>query len=256
MDTNLILANAKYLIAFAVLVSIIETFFNNHPDKKKNIRYFVSDYILFGIEYFFLNLITIGSILNFANFKNLQFVNWTDSLGTFVIALLAYDAFFYLEHYLMHRTRFLWAFHYVHHSSEYFGMSLGFRLSWFRHLRRIFFAFPLFLLGFSEGILLSAMMFLNLYALFVHSNLKFKFPRLLSWLMSPYLHSIHHEKQNIKGYNLGGMTTIWDRVFKTYKDSTTANAEYGVHGYQFTMNPILNQTKTVFEYFAKKLKIT
>lgn len=256
MDTNLILSSGKYFLILAFLISIAETFFNNHADKKRNIRYFISDYFLFGVEHLLLNLITIGSLLNFAHFKNWQLFQWPDSITSFIIALFLYDAFFYLEHYLMHRTRFLWSFHYVHHSSEYFGMSLGFRLSWFRHLRRIFFAFPMFLIGFSENILLGAMMFLNLYALFVHSKLKFKMPIFLNWLMSPYLHSIHHEKQNIKGYNLGGMTTIWDRAFKTYKDTTTDRAEYGIHGYQFTLNPISNQIKTIYEYLYKLLKIS
>lgn len=243
---------SKYLFIFAVAMSLVECWLSRKEKRKINFRFLQSDYIIFLSEKILFGLVVFKGFDQFALFENFRFFQFEDGGATVVILLIAYDAFFYFEHFLMHRFRFFWAIHYVHHSGEFFGISLGFRLSWFRHLRRLFFAIPMYILGFPTMSIFLSMLILNYYALFVHSATKIKFPRFVGFLMSPYLHSIHHEKQNTEGFNLGGMTTVWDFIFGTYKDSTTLNPEYGIEGYRFTFNPMANQFKSIISYLFNK----
>ena len=100
--------------------------------------------IFFSNEYFSVRLFEIPS-------------NWL----TFMCAIILYDFYFYIEHFLMHRIPLLWAIHHVHHSSERYGLSVGFRISWFRSLRRLFFFYPLLLVGFEWKLIWAAMLIIN-----------------------------------------------------------------------------------------------
>ena len=47
------------------------------------------------------------------------------------IAFISIDFIFYFFHRLSHRTRFLWAIHMSHHSSEEMNFAVSFRQAWF-----------------------------------------------------------------------------------------------------------------------------
>lgn len=229
--------------------SIVE-FWLLEQHTKKNIQLLLSDLILIFLE-FFVKIYFGIYIFNQDFSTNYSLFQFNISFLSFFFAFALYDLFFYAEHYLMHRSPFFWTIHYVHHSSERFGLSIGFRLSWFRPIRRFIFFMPLVLFGFHPAVVILAMSIINLWAFLVHTGIKFQFPRYLWFLMSPHLHSIHHEKKTVS-VNLGGLSTVWDYAFKTIQTTAAAHPEYGVENYKVTMNPFKNQFLYFYTQYIKK----
>lgn len=108
------------------------------------------------------------------------------------IALLA-DIVQYWVHRLFHEIPWLWRFHAVHHSAEVMDWMAGNRI----HLvdlaiTRSLIYVPSFILGFSEAPMVAYIVFVSLHAVFIHSNLRFKFGR-WRWVFStPQFHHWHH----------------------------------------------------------------
>ena len=203
------------LYSLGLAVAATELFFAE-GNSKSNFAHFISDILNILTEVTLFALLGVSFFSTSAiEFKIFEFGN---GIFTLVAAFFLYDFFFYCEHFLMHRTKFLWSFHQVHHSSSRYGLSLGFRISWFRSLRRLFFFYPMFVIGFDGKVILSAMAIVNAYGFFVHLASKLKFPRWLGFAVSPHLHSIHHEASKTNGVNLGGVLTLWDHAFGTGTD--------------------------------------
>jgi sterol desaturase/sphingolipid hydroxylase (fatty acid hydroxylase superfamily) len=137
------------------------------------------------------------------------FVGWF--VGTF---------FFYWWHRIRHAKGFWLAFHQVHHSPSRIEVVTSF----YKHPVEIFsdavlsalVLYPLL------GCSMMGAFWYNFFGAtgeyFYHANLKT--PRWLRYIIqTPELHSIHHQ-YDVHKYNFGDIP-IWDRLFGTYKDTTT-----------------------------------
>lgn len=137
------------------------------------------------------------------------FVAWF--IGTFV---------FYWWHRVRHLPGFWRIFHQIHHSPS----RIEILTSFYKHPVEIFvnsmlsavILYPLL------GCSLIGAVWYNFFAAtgeyFYHANLKT--PKWLRYIIqTPELHSIHHQL-NVHRYNFSDIP-IWDRLFGTYKDSTT-----------------------------------
>ncbi len=236
-------------ISFAVVLCFVE-FFWLEEKKADNFKLFASDLIILAVE-LSVNIIASFSFVNYGWFQKYSIFNFDINYLTFIASFLLYDLFFYFEHFLMHRWSFFWSLHYVHHSSSRFGLSIGFRLSWMRPVRRMFFMVPMVLIGFHPVLVFFSMSLINIWGFFVHTGTKIKFPKVLFFLMSPYLHSLHHEKR-IQAVNLGGFFTIWDYLFKTIEINSLNELKYGVEGYVPTLNPFKNQFLEIYKFIRSK----
>lgn len=143
------------------------------------------------------------------------FIGWF--IGTFV---------FYWWHRLRHKDGFWVMFHQIHHSAS----RIEILTSFYKHPIEIFtntfitalILFPIL------GVSLLASYWYNLFAAtgeyFYHANIKS--PKWLRYfIQTPELHSIHHQ-YNVHKYNYSDLP-IWDRLFGTYKDTTTFTARCG-----------------------------
>lgn len=152
-------------------------------------------------------------------------------LAAYTLALFTVSDFTrYWLHRLMHAVPFLWRFHRVHHSAEVlnpltfyrvhpvenalfglrFALSVGIVTGCFLYLfgARI---------GLAEIIGVNALGFLFAAAgsNLRHSHIPLRYgdgPE--RWLISPYMHQLHHSKTHSRT-NYGGALAVWDRMFGT-----------------------------------------
>lgn len=173
-------------------------------------------------------------------FDTIQFVLWTHlyqyvaivklevSLLNWIICLLVVDFIWYWYHRLGHEVRFFWAVHSLHHQSEEFNISVGFRISIFQSILRGTFWLLLPTLGFSPELILSVLVFHGLYQLPLHTRVIPKIPY-LDWIfVTPSNHRVHHGvNEPYLDKNYGGVLMIWDRLFGTYAEETE-EVDYGI----------------------------
>ncbi|MBL7767138.1 MAG: sterol desaturase family protein [Chitinophagaceae bacterium] len=156
------------------------------------------------------------------------YVYWT-------LLFLGVDLCFYIEHRCEHYSRFLWAVHVTHHSSQEFNLTTGFRSSVFRPFVSFWFFIPLVLLGFKPLDILFMDAFCQIYGILVHTRFVRKMPHWFEKVfVSPSHHRVHHASNILYlDKNMGMVLIIWDRLFGTFQEELeTEPVVYGL-----TKNP-------------------
>ena len=152
---------------------------------------------------------------------------------TWPLLFVAIEFCYYWHHYAMHKVRWLWASHAVHHSATRLNFTAGIRLGWGGGLTGgLLFYLPLPLIGFEPlavGIMLSA----NLgYQFFLHPAVA---PNLgpLEWILNtPRHHHVHHAANAACiDRNFGGTLIVFDRLFGTFaKPPEDEPLKFGIAG--------------------------
>lgn len=131
--------------------------------------------------------------------------------------MLFTDIVQYAFHRAFHEIPWLWKFHSVHHSAQKMDWIAGSRMHLFETiLLRAFTTLPMYLLGFAEPALYAYIFFVYLMSVFVHANVRFRFPILQRLIVTPRYHHWHHgiEKEAIN-VNYAVHFPLLDRVFGT-----------------------------------------
>ncbi len=173
-------------------------------------------------------------------FDGVQYVIWSaigNRFGIFaipggwlgvVLCLLVTDFVWYWYHRLGHEVRFLWAVHSLHHQSENYNISVGFRISIFQYIVRTCFWIALPILGFSADVIVLVLVGHALYQLLLHTQVVPKLGFLEKIIVTPSTHRVHHGiNDRYLDKNYGGMFVIWDRLFGTYEPETE-EVKYGI----------------------------
>ena len=120
-------------------------------------------------------------------------------------------------HRLFHTVPFLWRFHAIHHSSVHLDWIAGSRL----HLvdvviTRGFTLIPIVLLGFSQPAVYAYVVFVSFHAVFIHANVRWRWPRLRWLVATPEFHHWHHTSDE-EGLdkNFAAFLPALDRLFGT-----------------------------------------
>ncbi|CAI8309285.1 MAG: Uncharacterised protein [Polaribacter sp. SA4-10] len=124
-------------------------------------------------------------------------------------------------HRLLHRFKFLWNFHKVHHSVKQMGFAAHLRYHWmepiiYNSLRYI----PLAIIG---GFSAQDVAFVHFFAITIghlnHANINLNYGFLKYILNNPKMHIWHHAKELPEdrkyGVNFALTLSIWDYLFKT-----------------------------------------
>ncbi len=157
-------------------------------------------------------------------------------LMTVVIGVLALDFSSWLVHLIMHKNRFLWRFHLVHHTDTSVDVTTGLR----HHpgdsiLRGLFFLLLIFVSGAPVYSVMIYQTILILATAFTHSNIRLprQVDRVLSIvLVSPNMHKVHHHwKQPFTDSNYGAVFSIWDRLLGTFMKLEPKDIHYGLDRY-------------------------
>lgn len=140
------------------------------------------------------------------------------------LLFVAEDFLYYLLHVVDHYTRFFWASHVTHHSSEQFNLTVGFRSSVFQPLYRFIYFIPLSLLGFKVADMAVMYSITQIYGILVHTSYvpklrKMPYKLLEYVFVTPSQHRVHHASNTeYLDKNMGMCLSIWDRLFGTFQE--------------------------------------
>ncbi|UJX43643.1 sterol desaturase family protein [Xanthobacter sp. YC-JY1] len=158
-----------------------------------------------------------------------------------IALFLGVELSYYVHHFAMHKVRWLWATHAVHHSATRLNLSAAVRLGWGGHLTGGFvFYLPLVLIGFPPLAVFGMLGASLVYQFFLHLAAP---PHLgpLEWVLNtPRHHQVHHAANSaVLDRNFGGVLIIFDRMFGTFAQAPKGEPlVFGVAGVESSLNPI------------------
>jgi sterol desaturase/sphingolipid hydroxylase (fatty acid hydroxylase superfamily) len=160
----------------------------------------------------------------------------------FVVAFVLDDFVYYWVHRIGHRSRWFWASHVVHHSSQHYNLSTALRQTWTGELNGlILLKVPLALIGFPP-LLLAFVAGLNLiYQFWIHTETVRRLPRWLEAVMNtPSHHRVHHGRDaHYLDANYAGVFIIWDKIFGSFvPERDDLPLHYGLVKNLGTFNPL------------------
>ncbi len=161
-----------------------------------------------------------------------------DSILAIAALVVGIDFVFYFYHRFSHRVNFAWAAHAVHHQSEEFNLTVGFRISSTSIPIRWLFHYPFALLGFHPAVFFPVLVLTTAYQVWYHTRAVGRLGWLEHVLVTPSNHRVHHgvNPQYIDK-NYGGMFIVWDRIFGTFEPEKE-EAVYGVRRPLRSLNPL------------------
>jgi sterol desaturase/sphingolipid hydroxylase (fatty acid hydroxylase superfamily) len=161
---------------------------------------------------------------------------------SFGLAFLGEDLRYYWWHRISHRSRWFWASHVVHHSSQQFNLSTNLRQSWTSQFSGlILMNVPLAYLGLSPALTGLAFSVNLLYQFWIHTEAVGRMPRWFEWLLNtPSHHRVHHASNaRYLDANYAGVLMIWDRLFGSFVPEQDAEpVRYGIVKNLGTFNPL------------------
>ncbi|TDR31835.1 sterol desaturase family protein [Hydromonas duriensis] len=169
------------------------------------------------------------------------------------LLVLLQDFAYYVQHYMDHRVRLLWAVHVTHHNSMYFNLSTGFRSSVFQPLYRFVYFVPIALLGFTPLHIMFVYAATQIYGNLIHTRVVDKMGFLEKILVTPSHHRVHHAS-NVPylDKNMGMLFIFWDKAFGTFTPEGTdvQPIHYGlVHDVEkrYVANLIFHEFKSIVQ---------
>jgi sterol desaturase/sphingolipid hydroxylase (fatty acid hydroxylase superfamily) len=158
--------------------------------------------------------------------------------GALALAILGWDFLYYWNHRFSHESRWMWAVHVAHHSSEHYNLSTalrqpvaeGFTLS-----------VPFGVLGFLgvRPALIEQARGINLiYQFWIHTEAINRIGWLEKFLNTPSHHRVHHgSNRQYLDRNHGSILILWDRLFGTFEEEDEP-VVYGLTKNIDTYNPV------------------
>ncbi|MBK8700847.1 MAG: sterol desaturase family protein [Saprospiraceae bacterium] len=151
-----------------------------------------------------------------------------------VIAVLLLDFMAqYVVHFLLHKVKFMWKFHMVHHSDTAVDVTTGTR----HHpgdymMREVFSLVAILISGMPFGYYMFYRVTTIFFTYFSHANLKLPLAvdKAISLVfISPNMHKFHHHYERPwTDTNFGNIFSIWDRIFGTYVYDDAHKIKYGL----------------------------
>ena len=235
------------LIYYAIPFFIVTVFFESVVLYKKQPKnYNIKDTfasLAMGIGNVFVNLLSkllVVFIIAFLyeNFKltTIPFVWWS-----WILILFADDFCYYWAHRMGHESRFFWASHIVHHSSQKYNLSTALRQTWTGGFFTFVFYLALPILGFHPLMIFTQMSISLLYQYWIHTELIDKMPKWFEIIFNtPSHHRVHHGSNPLYlDRNHAGIFIIWDKLFGTFQpELKEEKAIYGLTSNIDTFNPI------------------
>lgn len=146
--------------------------------------------------------------------------------------LIVADFCAYWVHRASHKIPWMWKFHSIHHSSTHLDWLAGSRFHVIDAIAtRIPGFIPIYAAGFSPSAIFIYLLFVSFQGVYIHANVKHRWPG-LRWLIStPEFHHWHHtaDAEGIDK-NFAVFVPAIDYVFGTFHMPAYWPKDYGVHG--------------------------
>lgn len=231
--TNPSWSNYFYALLFvSALIWLLEIIIPWRKNQKIIRKGFYLDLFYLFFNFFLFSLVGYNALSNvgvelFNDFlaqfgvKNLVAIN-IDKLPTavqYILLFLLADFIQWNVHRLLHKNKYLWKFHKVHHSVTEMGFAAHFRFHWletivYKSIQYI----PMAMIGFSITEFFIVHMISVIIGHLNHSNLNISYGPLKYILNNPKMHIWHHSKEIPEGkygVNFGISLSIWDYLFGT-----------------------------------------
>jgi sterol desaturase/sphingolipid hydroxylase (fatty acid hydroxylase superfamily) len=159
----------------------------------------------------------------------------------FPIALLANDFVFYCGHRLSHSSRWFWANHVSHHSSQHYNLTTALRQPWAGLIAGVYLlSLPVVWLGVPPALYFFAGGINLTYQFWIHTEAVDRLGPLEWVLNTPSHHRVHHATNpRYLDANHGGIFILWDRLFGTFVAEDPADPpRYGLIKNLRTFNPL------------------
>ena len=156
----------------------------------------------------------------------------------YALAILGWDFIYYWNHRFMHESRYMWAIHVVHHSSERYNLSTALR----QPVADVFGTFVpyglLALVGIRPELIATAHELNLLYQYWIHTDTIERIGRGEQVLNTPSHHRVHHGS-NLQyiDRNHGSIFIVWDKLFGTFEPEDE-RLVYGLTTNIDTFNPL------------------
>lgn len=227
------------LITFALLICFVGLSNLEHrfPKIKRPNRQIQQSYRvnigLFVFNSLLLSLCSVWTLYTIAeHYSGFGLLNTVSSSSLkVVLSFLAFDLLLYVWHRICHNVDALWVFHRVHHNDPYLNVSTAFRLHFVEVLlTNSLKGLLIVLLGIDKSSVLMIEVFSTLCIMFHHTNVSFRFERILGGvIIVPFMHRTHHSTERHEhDSNYGAVLSIWDRLFGTLLDLEPKNI--GIYG--------------------------
>jgi len=152
-------------------------------------------------------------------------------------AVIGWDFIYYWNHRYMHTSRYMWAVHEVHHSSERYNLSTALRQPVADALGTSIPYGLLCLFGIPPSAVATARGVNLLYQFWIHTEAIDRIGRAEATLNSPSHHRVHHgTNHQYLDRNHGGILIVWDRMFGTFEPEGD-HVVYGLTTNIDTFNP-------------------
>ena len=236
--------NSIYLVALPIILGLIliETLISNilNLNVYKKADTFATIGLLTGniIVSFLIKGTTLAFHIFLYQFKIFEVSAFAPLWFQWLITFVLIDFVFYFYHRCSHRSRFLWAIHMSHHSSEEMNFAVSFRQAWLGPISKIPFFMVLPIVGLDPMMIAVAGVLSTLWGIFGHTQVINKLG-LLEWVFNtPSHHRVHHGS-NIQyiDKNYGNLLIIWDRLFGTFEPEIET-VKYGLVKNVNTFNPV------------------
>ncbi|MET3861444.1 sterol desaturase/sphingolipid hydroxylase (fatty acid hydroxylase superfamily) [Dietzia sp. 2505] len=155
----------------------------------------------------------------------------------YAVAILGWDFIYYWNHRFDHESRWLWAMHVVHHSSERYNLSTALRQPVAEALT-IYVPYGLLsLLGVRPALVQDARAINLIYQFWIHTAVIRSIGPFEKVFNSPAHHRVHHgSNRRYLDRNHGSILILWDRLFGTFEPEGE-EVVYGLTKNIETFNP-------------------
>lgn len=222
-----------------------------HPSARADYGYFVVIAVIKAVIIVPLILsgkgvaLTVVTILQqvFGYLPPLDAPRWAIMLGYTATLFVAGDFTRYWLHRWMHTSAMLWRFHRIHHGARVLTPVTFYRvhpvenlLFGLRYALSAGVVTGVFIYGFGARIGLVEVLGVNLFVFTFdalgsnlrHSPIPLRYgDRLERWLISPFMHQIHHTRDGLRT-NYGGTLAVWDRLFGSLRIEPARALRFGI----------------------------
>lgn len=183
--------------------------------------------------------IVIVLLSDWASEQKFGLVYWLQLsvLSTIIISALFLDFFgAWLSHVVEHKVPLFWRMHIIHHTDNNIDVTSGLRHHPLESIwRGLFFLIAIIICGAPIYAVMIYQTLLTVFTGITHANISLPptVDRIMSYiLVSPNMHKVHHHwKQPYTDSNYGGVFSIWDRLFGTFKTLEPGKIRYGLDRY-------------------------
>ena len=172
-------------------------------------------------------------------YQNVRIFTIPFTWWAWVLLLFADDFLYYWFHRISHESRFFWASHVVHHSSQKYNLSTALRQTWSGGFLAFVFWLPLPLIGFHPVMILAQMSISLIYQYWIHTEFIKKMPKWFESIFNtPSHHRVHHATNpQYLDRNHAGIFIFWDKWFGSFEPEKE-KPKYGLVKNIASFNPL------------------